>query len=69
MFIDRIEGALAVVEVAKGVFKDIPLAQIDGGASKGSVLVENGDRYSVDTEATNKRSSEIQEKMKKVFKD
>ena len=30
MVIDRIEGGLAVVEVAKGEFRDVPLTCIDG---------------------------------------
>lgn len=67
MIIDRIEGVLAVVEVAKGETRDIPLDRIDGHARDGAVLVERNDRYAVDEKATAERRTRIAEKRRRLF--
>lgn len=67
MIIDRIEGVLAVVEVAKGETRDIPLDRIDGRARDGAVLVERNDRYTVDEKATAERRTRAAEKRRRLF--
>lgn len=67
MIIDRIEGVLAVVEVAKGETRDIPLDRIDGRARDGAVLVERNDRYAVDEKATAERRTRTAEKRGRLF--
>ena len=67
MIIDRIEGVLAVVEVAKGETRDIPLDRIDGRVRDGAVLVERNDRYAVDEKATAERRTRTAEKRRRLF--
>lgn len=67
MVIDRIEGGLAVVEVAKGEFRDVPLTCIDGDARDGAVLAETGGRYAVDESATAERRRALGERRRSLF--
>lgn len=67
MVIDRIEGGLAVVEVAKGEFRDVPLTCIDGDARDGAVLAETGGRYAVDEGATAERRRALGERRRSLF--
>ena len=57
MIVDRIEGKLAVVELDKGKFVDIPVGMISGRVRDGAVLVrEPAGRYRVDEEETARRA-------------
>lgn len=67
MVIDRIEGGVAVVEVARGEFRDVPLGSIDGEARDGAVLAEAGDRYVVDEDATAERRRALGERRRSLF--
>lgn len=68
MVIDRIEGDFAVVEVAKGEFRNVPLNLIDGSARDGSVLNNIGFRYIVDEEATLARRREAEKRQRSLFR-
>lgn len=65
--VDRIEGNVAVVEVAKGEFRDVPLDQIAGRARDGAVLVEDAGHYTVDEKATAERAEEIAGRRRRSF--
>lgn len=67
MVIDRIEGSVAVVEVAKGEFRDVPLTCIDGDARDGAVLAEADGRYTVDEAATAERRRALDERRRALF--
>lgn len=57
MIVDRIEGELAVVELDKGKFVDIPMEKISGLVRDGAVLVKGAaGRYRVDEEETARRA-------------
>lgn len=66
--IDRIEGALAVVEAGKGEMRSVPLDRIEGRARDGAVLIERDGRYVVDEDATAERKGRMAEKRKRLFK-
>ena len=67
MVIDRIEGGIAVVEVAKGKFVDVPLASIDGNARDGAVLAWNASGYRVDEKATMARRMHLDRRRCSLF--
>lgn len=67
MVIDRIEGDVAVVEIAKGEFRDVPLDRIDGEARDGAVLVERDGRCAVDEGATAERRRRLDERRRSLF--
>ena len=67
LVIDRIEGSLAVVEVAKGELKDVPIASIAGRARDGAVIIEGGDGYIVDEDATRERFELVAERRRRMF--
>lgn len=67
MVIDRIEGDAAVVEVAKGEFRDVLLTCIDGKVRDGAVLAESGGRYIVDEAATAERVRVLGERRRALF--
>ena len=67
MVIDRIEGGIAVVEVAKGKFVDVPLASIDGNARDGAVLAGNARGYCVDQKATMARRMRLDRRRCSLF--
>lgn len=57
MIVDRIEGELAVVELDKGKFVDIPVEKISGRVRDGAVLEKGASgRYRVDEEETARRT-------------
>lgn len=56
MIVDRIEGDLAVVEIEKGHFKNVPLSNIAGHVRDGAVLASDGTGYTVDEIETRRRS-------------
>lgn len=68
MVIDRIEGNVAVVEVDKGTFMDVPLSRIDGHARDGATLVKRCDRFVVDEGETAKRNEAVREKRGRLFR-
>lgn len=70
MIIDRIEESIAVVEISKGEFLNVPLDHINGRARDGAVLVESetDDEYIVDETATAARSSLMEQKRRKLFR-
>lgn len=66
--VDRIEGDLAVVEVEKGQFQNVPLADISGRVRDGALLRLVGkDQYEVDEVATANRRLAMQQKMRGLF--
>ena len=67
MVIDRIEGDIAVVEVARGEFVDVPLASIDGNARDGVVLARNASGYCVDEKATMARRMRLDSRRRSLF--
>ena len=67
MIIDSIEGAVAVVETAKGEYHDIPLRDIDGDAHDGDVLVERGGRYVVDEDSAAARRRRLDDRRRRLF--
>ncbi|MGN0286426.1 MAG: DUF3006 domain-containing protein [Atopobiaceae bacterium] len=69
LVIDRIEGRLAVVEVAAGRFQNVELSRIMGRARDGALLrqLPNGD-YAVDEEATARRTEEMKKRTRGLFR-
>jgi limonene-1,2-epoxide hydrolase len=68
MIVDRIEGNQAVVELAFGSYKNVPLSQIRGRVRDGAVLRQTGaDAYEVDERATSDATARISEKTKGLF--
>lgn len=67
MVIDRIEGDVAVVEIAKGEFRDVSLASIAGRARDGAVVVEDGAGYVVDEAATAERAERMTGRRRRLF--
>lgn len=66
--IDRIEGELAVVEIEKGHFENVPLANISGHARDGALLRQMAsNRYEVDELATANKQIAMQKKMNGLF--
>lgn len=68
VIVDRIEGRLAVVELAKGETRNVPLDLIEGRVRDGAVLVERDGRYVVDEDATAERTARVAEKRRRLFK-
>lgn len=68
VIVDRIEGRLAVVELAKGETRTVPLDLIEGRVRDGAVLAERDGRYVVDEEATAERTARVVEKRRRLFK-
>ena len=66
--IDRIEGQLAVVELDKDTFVDVPLSQIDGQAREGATLQRTPMGFKVDEDATAARHAAIQQKANRLFR-
>lgn len=67
LIIDRFEGNYAVVEDSEAdAVTNIHKALIPESAKEGDVLSYENGAYIVDTEATEKRRSEISELMKKL---
>ena len=67
MVIDRIEGDIAVIELAGRAFIDVPLDRIDGNARDGAALTEVGGRYLVDEAATFERMQRTSKKRRALF--
>ncbi len=65
IYIDRIEGNIAVCELETGNMLDIPLDKLPMGAKEGTKLEETDGVYTfLDNSADRKR---IQEKMKRLL--
>lgn len=68
MIVDRIEGKLAVVELDKGKFVDIPAGKISGRVRDGAVLVKTAaGRYRVDEEETARRAQHAASLLDSLF--
>lgn len=68
MIIDRIEGSLAVVELAKDEFQDVPLDKIAGHVRDGAVIEEDGrGGYVVDEDATELRAAHAKSRLHGLF--
>lgn len=67
MIIDRVEGNIAVVEINKGTYRNVPLDFIGGNVRDGVVLVPSGARYIVDDKATCKRAAELDARRRTLF--
>ena len=67
MVIDRIEGDVAVVEVSKGEFVDVPVSLIEGRVRDGAVLAPAGGSYLGDEAATKERRERLGELRRRIF--
>ena len=64
--IDRFEGDIAVVEI-DGENVDMPKASMPKGAKAGDALVMDGDKITIDVEATKALRKEIEQLMDELF--
>ena len=67
MVVDRIEGAIAVVE-KQGQMVEIALSKLPLGVAEGDVLVENESGYSIDKAAARERKAALFKKQTSLFK-
>lgn len=67
MVVDRIEGDLAIVEIRKGCFENIPVDRITGHVRDGVMLVPDGDGYTVDENETKQQSGAVQARLSSLF--
>lgn len=67
MIVDRVEGSVAVVEVSRGSFLDVPLSQISGRVRDGAVLRRDGNGYVIDEEETVRRSRSVRGRLDSLF--
>ena len=65
LVVDRIIDGMAVC-VREDETIDIPLTDIDGEPREGDILATNGERYAVDTAATDHRTAAIQERFNRI---
>lgn len=63
VIIDRFEGTYAIVEIAEGVFEQIPNSLLPG-AKEGDII-----NISIEKTETKKRKEEIEKLMDQVFED
>lgn len=68
VIIDRFEGDMAVCEKADRTTFNILRSRIPAGAREGDVLVLEGDRIRIDSEATAKRRKAAEGLMKDLWK-
>lgn len=59
-FLDRYEGAYAVLENLKGERVEIPASQLPAGCREGAVFRKTGGKYLFDAAYTAKRRKNIQ---------
>lgn len=67
MVVDRIEGDLAIVEIEKGCFENIPMDRITGHVRDGAVLTPDGDGYTVDENETKRLSGVVRARLSSLF--
>ncbi len=67
MVIDRVEGGLAVVEIEKGRFENVPVSSIMGDVRDGAALIADGDGYVVDEAETKRRSEAARARLTSLF--
>ena len=67
MVVDRIEGDLAIVEIKKGCFENIPMERITGHVRDGAVLIPDGNGYTVDENETKRQSGAVQARLSSLF--
>lgn len=69
MVIDRIEGDVAVIEVGRGEFLEVPVTSVGGRARDGAVVrrVSEGGLV-VDEGATEQRRARVAEKARSLFR-
>lgn len=69
MVIDRIEGDVAVVEVGRGEFLEVPAASIGGRARDGAVVRKAPDgALTIDEGATEERRGRVAERARSLFR-
>jgi len=67
--IDRIEGGIAVLEaVTTNEIIEVPKENLPKTAREGHVLRKDGDTYTIDREATNKRREQLRERLENILK-
>ena len=69
LIIDRVEGDIAVCELADKTMVDIELIKLPDGVSEGDVIGFDGETYFVDRDETNNRRQRIQNMMDDLFVD
>lgn len=67
MTVDRIEGAVAVCELADGTLTNIPVAELPDGAYEGMVLKRGDCGWVPDVDEERSRRDRIQKKMDSLF--
>lgn len=66
--VDRLEGAVAVLERDDLVLVDVPLSELPENVRQHDCLVEENGEWRVDHERTTERKRRIEEKMRRLFK-
>jgi len=66
--IDRIENGVAVLEcMATGEVIEISQRSLPKTAREGYILHKDGDTFTIDREATQKRRGQLQERLKRIL--
>lgn len=66
--IDRIEGGLAVAQLADGTMQNIPLSQLPQGVREGSRLISTPDGWQLDQAGTAEAQARVRGKLDKLLK-
>lgn len=66
--VDRIEGAVAVLECGDGSMRDIPVDELPEGIREGMCLVFDDGKWAVDSDEEARRRERIQAKMGRLFR-
>ena len=69
LIVDRIEGKVAVCEIADLVILSLPLSLLPKGVQEGAVLVFDGESFVIDVDAQKTRNAKIKKKMDELFVD
>lgn len=65
IILERIEGKIAVLETDQGMIQ-VPLANMPEGCKEGDVLIQVGNSYQIDGEATQKRKEKLLRRTQKL---
>lgn len=66
--VDRIEGAVAVLERDDLEIVDVPLSELPGGVRQHDCLEEVGGAWQIDRDRTAERKRRIEDKMRMLFR-
>ena len=66
--IDRIEDGIAVIECkATGEIIELPKSAMPKGAREGQMLLKDGDTFTINREATQRRRDEMRARLEKIL--